>query len=231
MVFIYNLNIIISKLFILYLFKCTVLSFHLNKVSQMENFHQIYTFISDTFTDTSELQAVMRYETPNKIYLFDTNENQNQLYNKSLKSEGKNIYGLQESLVTFYTSNLNETKSFLNFLVLQLSVEKRPKCLITYSLNDSKNEDKYENQLDMIDILKYAWDKKFLDFTVIISNSKKNIINNLITKIYYFNPFYNLVFTKKIWKKTAHKYLLINLKMRMSILFLYHIFLKTIMTF
>lgn len=100
----------------------------------------------------------------------------------------KKKYSLQESLVTFYTSDLNEIKSFIDFLVRQLTVRQRPKCLIVYSRNIN-----YNHRTDLKNILKYAWDKKFLDFTVAVADHEDSAC-----QIHIYDPFYNVVHEKEL---------------------------------
>lgn len=97
-------------------------------------------------------------ETPNKIYSFRI-RNQHQLHDKFSENALKNMYSLQESLVIFYPSNVNETQSFIDYLIPQLYVRQRPKCLI---INPRNVE--YNNEYDIINVLTYAWKKSFLIF-------------------------------------------------------------------
>lgn len=105
------------------------------------------------------------------------------------------MYDLEESLIVFYTSNLNETTQFIDFLITQLSVRKRPKCLIVYP-NVAQN-----SETSVMHILKFAWKKKFLDLTIMqLSNFTMIIKNSLSVNIYYFNPFNNIFYKKKFNK-------------------------------
>lgn len=93
----------------------------------------------------------------------------------------KNFFTLQESLFIFYPDNLNGIKSFINFLISQLYVRKRPKCLIILSINNT-------DEIQVIEVLIYAWKKKFLDFTIMEKTSS----------IYYFNRFECIVYRKNL---------------------------------
>lgn len=101
------------------------------------------------------------------------------------------MYALQESLVVLYTSHLNQTELFIDFLIQQLSVRERPKCLIIHS-NRLELDD---NEVDVLNILMYAWKKHFLDFSVMANNISNERIASLI---YNFNPFENIVYRKKL---------------------------------
>lgn len=160
--------------------QCNSFPLDLQKIAQDENFYQITSFISENFTKVTNLNQSNFPGTPNKIYLFDV-INQLQLYN-SFKNNLKNVYQLQESLVVYYTSNLNETKSFLDYLVPQSSARKRPKCLVVYS--GASNE-----EIIVIDILKYAWREKFLDFAVMMVD---------LDTIYHLNPFNDMIYQSQL---------------------------------
>lgn len=188
------MKLLIVKLFFLYFNKHYVLSFDLHKIVQAENFYQITTFISDDFKNVSNLNIPVFGETPNKIYSFKAINQQ--LYDKSSESERKNVYSLQGSLVILHTGHLNKTNLFIHFLVQQLSVGKRPKCLIVYS----SDYEERNVEIDTIQIFKYSWGENFLDFTIIIEHATKT--SNLSSAIYYFNPFFGIVHRRKLNKCT-----------------------------
>lgn len=162
----------------------SALSLELQKIVEIEKFYQVSAFVSNNFTkmiyfDTSTL------ELPRETYSFV--ENRQLLYDNTSKV-------LEKSLVIFNTNNLTEIKSFINLLIPQLSVRKRPKCLIIYSSNNFDNED---DKIKIISALKFAWEMKFLDFTVIKENSgMKASVNPSF--FYYFNPFNSVVYEQKL---------------------------------
>lgn len=172
--------------------QCISQPLYLDEFLKTKNFYQATSFISDNFTGSSNF---LKYF-PNKMYTFGVS-NQQQLCDNTSVNALKNLYSLQESLVIFYTSDLNEIQSFIDFLVPQLSVRQRPKCLIMYS-----SENFYEkNEIDSIDALKYAWKKKFLDFTVLVLTNLGDGKVELFSLIYYYNPFDDIVYKEDLENK------------------------------
>lgn len=179
----------------------------LNNVTQSSDYYQITSFTSDNFTKTSVRKMSVFHETPNKICSFNTNIDLNTIsYDNASVNALKIMYSLQGSLIVFYTSSLSETKSFIDYLVPQLSVRQRPKCLIVYSSSNNFNQD---DEVDMICALKCAWETKFLDFTVVLTSFDQKTI------YYYYNPFNDVVSKKGLDKdidvfpdkvKNAHGY-------------------------
>lgn len=151
----------------------------LHKIAQVRKLYQTTFFISANYTDAHTFLAS---EIPNEIYSFGMDNKI--LYENSSENVLKNMYSLQESIIILYTSNLEEFKPFVDFLIPKLSVRKRPKCLIAYSRNFQ-----HANEMALIDTLKYAWKKKFLDFSFISTPS---------SSVYYFNPFCSIVYLKKL---------------------------------
>lgn len=133
-------------------------------------------------------------ESPNVMRSFDL-INYSNFYNKSSENGLKRMFSLQESLVVFYTSNLDEVKSFIDFLIPQLSVRQRPKCLILYSNNQGRDEAKVGH------ILGYAWEKKFLDLSILFSAGIVNIVDSS-SSIYYLNPFNCIIYETKLAENT-----------------------------
>lgn len=72
---------------------------------------------------------------------------------------------------------LNKMCQIIDLLANMSPILMRPKCLLIFW-----NEN-LEPEKEIYKILRYAWDKKFLDFTVMIKN-----VSNLINLVYY-NPF------------------------------------------
>lgn len=177
------------------LIECSILTFNLHQVINISsNYHQVTSYLSDDFTKIPDLKTLLFHEFPNAMYSFGSDHKV--LHNKSFKNEIKNMYTLQESLVLFYTNDLNQTNLFIDFLKSQLSVRQRPKCLIVYS-----NSFKLKHELDVMSTLKNAWKKKFLDFTILINLSEKTITHSLMI-IYYFNPFDDIVYEEKFDQRT-----------------------------
>lgn len=185
-------NSIMLKLLLFYsIINCNTLPLDLHKMTQSLSFYQVTSFVSDNFTKISSFQKTFLFqEFPNKIHSFDANNNQKRLYGNTSRSGLENLYSLEKSLIVFYTSNLYETKSFIDFLVSQLSVKhQRSKSLVYYSNNSEDNI-----EIDVIHALKYAWEKKFLDFSILVTS---NIASSLI---YHVNPFNNIVYKKTLGK-------------------------------
>lgn len=130
----------------------------LDETIQPESLYQVSLFISDSFRNkTSDQKIPLFQKYPNKVYSFGQKSHQ-QFCDNALK----NLYSLQESLIVFYTVNSSEIEFFIDYLIPNLSVRQRPKCLIVYSSKNSIND-----EIVIIDALKYAWAKKFLDFSII----------------------------------------------------------------
>lgn len=110
--------------------ECYRQSFNMQKIIKIGNFHHVSSFISINFEKKIDLEISLFNEIPNKIYLFDKNHKRLDYYTRN---KIVNSY-LQESLVIFYTSNLMDCKSFIDFLVAHLSVRNRPKCMIYYAM-------------------------------------------------------------------------------------------------
>lgn len=49
-------------------------------------------------------------------------------------------------------------------------------------------------------LLKYAWKKKFLDFTVLMTNFGRNKLIKPFSLLYHLNPFNNIVHKKEFYK-------------------------------
>lgn len=184
MKFYQNYNLLILNLIYFCIIQRNAVHSHtisLHKVIKTESLHQITSFVSENFTKISDQKIPFTEDTPNKIHSFGSKHQM--LYDDSSL---KNTYYLQESLIIFYTSNLNETKSFIDYLIPQLTVGMRPKCLILHSSNHEESE-----EIDVAGILKYAWNKKFLDFSILVTGFSND-------SIYYLNPFNAVVYRKEV---------------------------------
>lgn len=168
--------------------KCRTFLFDLQKITKTVDFYQFFAFVSDNYTKMIDSNIYSFYKIPYKLFSFD--KNRQKFFHRITENVLKNQSYLQESLIIFYTTNLIEVKSFIDFLMPQLTVRKRPKCLITYSSSSCEYED---DKINIISSLKYAWEKKFLDFTVVESVSA-----DLFSSIYYFNSFNDVVYEKKL---------------------------------
>lgn len=173
--------------------ECYENRFNLRKITNVENFHQITLFVSEDSSNIFDFKTFLFNEFPSVTYSFSSNNQEHS--NKFIKISSKSQHSLQESLVIFYTRNINKTESFIDFLEVQLSVRKRPKCLITYASNNSEYK---EDENILVDILKYAWKKNFLDFTIIVTNFEQKTLNFSSSLIYYFNPFNNCIYQEQL---------------------------------
>lgn len=202
------MSLIINVKIIFSVTECNVFQFNLYKIIEANNFYQISLFISEYSAKIINFKKSSFYETPIKIYSFNINYQNRQIFGNFSENALKNIYSLQESLVIFFTSDLNEIHSFIDFLILQLSVRQRPTCLIIYIKNYTSH---YE--FDVINILKCAWEKKFLNFLISMTDIDSSI--EFSNFIFNYNPFNNIVYKRKLDKsikvfpdklKEAHMY-------------------------
>lgn len=170
-------------------------SFNLYKMIEAENLYQITYFISNNFTNISGQKMLLFSEFPSVTYIFDADAQYLQDY--YLKNSLKNMYSLQESLVIFMTSILDEVDVFIDYLMQQLTVRKTPKVLIIFSSNLFK----LTNEVNVIKVLKYSWENKFLDFSIIVINLEITTIDSL-GWIYYNNPFNDIIYRRKLNETT-----------------------------
>lgn len=180
-------NLLISTFIFLNVFE--ILDLH--KISEATtSFHQITSFVSDNLTEISDLKILNEF--PGEIYSFGGQSGKlpKLRMDNKLRVLGR-WYLLQESLVIFYTNNLNEIKSFIYFLVRHLSVRQRPKCLMMYSANSFEHNDE---EMYVTDVLKNAWKNKFLDFSIMMADASNKTFNS---SFYYLNPFNDIVYLRK----------------------------------
>lgn len=139
-------------------------------------FNQITSFVSDNFTKISEYQ--MLHALPDEIHSFDIANNQKQFYGNTFEMRLKNMY----SLVVFYTSNSNETRSFIDFITNQLSIGQRSKRLVIYA---KKSESIYSE---------VSLEEKIFRF-----HGHNNVTNSTepSSSIYRNNPFEKFISQKK----------------------------------
>lgn len=165
-------------------------SFDLQKTIKKEKVYEITLFKSENSSGFPNLSVYCLNGFPNKIYSFD--KNLQQLHDNYFANALKNTFTLQESLVIFITENLSEVKPFIEFLILQLIVRKRPNCLIICSTKNCINQN------DVIDSLKHAWENNFLDFTIILESFEEQSIAMVDESvlIYHYNPFNDIVYEK-----------------------------------
>lgn len=187
----HKINFKILKLIYLLCIICKTYTLNLQKITKASDFYQVTSFVSDNFTKILNSEASSFYDCSRVTYSFRTNQ---KIYNNTnFDNAVKIMYSLQGSLVIFHTSNLNEIKSFIDFLIPQLSVRKRPKSLVKYSTENVGCND----EIDIIDFLKYAWDKKFLDFSVIVTRiGNEEIVS--CDLMYHYNPFNDVVYEKEL---------------------------------
>lgn len=104
----------------------------LNKVLKLDDFYQVTSFASDRITEEKilDLETYSFPEYPTVKYSFY--ENRQTVHNIDFKGLLKSVYAIQNSLITFYTHDLNEVRQFIDFISTQISVRKRSSCLIVY---------------------------------------------------------------------------------------------------
>lgn len=88
---------------------------------------------------------------------------------------------LHASIIVIHTDNVTFARRVIDLLSRMVPYYERPKCLCML-LNKSESFD----SLIIKNTLRYAWEKKFLDFTIIKSNES----DNTYSSFYYFDPFH-----------------------------------------
>lgn len=141
---------------------------------------------------SSVVNRLSRQERPYQVMIFQTNSIENNRLKRVLSLEGVpsiNVDNLNlkkqmtteiqvsmhKSLIIICINDLNEANKYIDLVVEQIPVHRRPKCLILFT--------KQENNLtqDIQYLLKNAWAHKILDVSII------NTENAMY--IYHFNPF------------------------------------------
>lgn len=155
---------------------CNRTGLTINQILQEINLYQSSIFISDSIIEDQDFLKILTVsKLPNVISSFNVT---NQLKSHSLMN-------IQDSLVLFYPSFFNEIKKFIDYLtrnsVKKFSSWKRPKCLVIYK---KKFQRRYIYTI--FEPLKYAWDDKFLDFSIIITNLSNSTIKS---NLFSLNPF------------------------------------------
>lgn len=152
----------------------------LKKNIEAHNPYQITSFVSENLTKIQDFRVLLSSDLPSVTYSF--HENRQMLWYAD-ENYFKSLFALQESLIIFYTNLSNEMEPFVSFLTPQLTIRTRPKCLIMLSSTVLE-------EINIVSVLKYVWQKKFLDFTVMVK------ITNSLPLIYYFNPFNDIIHLK-----------------------------------
>lgn len=183
-----NSNILIVLLFCFSAIQCDTHLVNLHEIAQVKKFFQMTLFRSDNFTKSLNLKSFI--QTPKKIYSININNQHWKLYDETSENSRNYYYSLQESLIIFYSNDLNETSSFVDFLVPKLTARTRPKCLIVYFCEHNESKD----ETYIVSIFNYAWENKFLDFTILEDCADKEAHSSFV--IYYFNPFCGVVYRK-----------------------------------
>lgn len=176
------------------IFECNARSFDIHGDIDMTNFYQITSFISDSFTILTNVQIPLINELPSVTHSLSLNSED--LNNKTSKNLLRNVLALQKSLIMFYLTHVNETKLFTDYLVLHLIALERPKCLIICLPDFSQDC----NEIYLISALTHAWQKKFLDFSIIVKNFE-NSTTISSSLIYHYNPFNNIIYRRKFQDK------------------------------
>lgn len=138
------------------------------------NPYRVMIFKSENFN--ASIPALSQF--PNVILPFDKNEAvQSPIRIKQYKKE------IQRGslLILLHSSDVNDVRSFIDFFVTMSPVKKRPKCLVHLSSDDLI----FKNSIKRL--LKYAWEKKFLDFSIVTMLNEKNAT----LKVLNFNPFFD----------------------------------------
>lgn len=146
------------------------LSLMIKQTFLIEKPYQLIFFLSDSVTRDISNEALNLSDISNfKLKLADTD---------ILRSSVMEI-SLHKSLIVTCINDLNQAKICINFLVKNIPVYPRPKCLIILY-----HDQKYNFTCEIMNVLKYAWIHKILDFTVINLTEEKNNIF-----FHYLNPF------------------------------------------
>lgn len=174
------------------------------------NFFMTYisnTIITGKFSVTSVVNRLLDQEHPYQIMIFLTDSVKSITMNKVLSPKGIPSFNLESrnlkftkqmtteikksihmSLIIICIDKLNKANHYMDFIVQQIPIYQRPKCL--FLLLDQNNDltQNYKN------IFENAWAHKILDASIINMNES----NKNSTFIRYFNPF-DSTFTKKIF--------------------------------
>lgn len=132
--------------------------------------HQITTFISKSLSNTynHEISLVQKFP-GNLLHLKDFDKS----YNRSLIN-----YNMDSSLIILFTNELNDTILLIDLLVKFIPLNPRPKSLVIFQ------DQNLNLSIEIESILKYAWKKKILDFTILKTNNDKKP-----SGIHCYNPF------------------------------------------
>lgn len=133
--------------------------------------YTVTNFISKSLTSQIYNKILLTQDIPGFLFVLKYPNYNNQsfsFFNPNFES----------SLVFYYTKDLTDTKSLIDLMVKLIPLNPRPKCLI-FSFDQSPN---FESIIK--NILRYAWQNKILDFTIIEMDD-----NQRSPKIYSYNPF------------------------------------------
>lgn len=164
--------------------KGNLLPFNLKTKIEAYEPYQITFFVSENLTKVSDINIHSFPDVPSVVNSFY--ENRECIH--SIQNQEQSIYSSLESIVIFYPNTFNEVELFINFWYLENTVRKTAKCLIIYLSNNFTHKD----EIYLINVLKYAWKKTFLDFSVQVENLKKKTDSSYW--IYHFNPFSELIY-------------------------------------
>lgn len=157
--------------------KGSSLSFDLEKKIEVYDPYQVTLFASKNFTEVEDLDVFSNL--PSITYSFYETRRGLNMPTKMLLS--KVCCLCYNQLLSFI--QMISVKSFVDYLKIQIIPKKFPKFLITYSSNNLTSND----DMQILYLLKYAWQEKFMDFTILLKMNSTPLI-------YYFNPFTNIVF-------------------------------------
>lgn len=156
------------------------------KIVELDTYRIITFFIHpETVNDCMNVRLNFQ-ETPNMVYSI-----------RQFSDSDHRIAGIvgpliHNSMIVYHSDDLQDVNLFIDFLASLSPVEKRSKTLILLHHEGSIADE------NIFQLLRYAWGKKFLDFTVIVLNCSDNITTDPMT--YNLNPFFNRM-DKKVLDK------------------------------
>lgn len=147
---------------------------------QGTNLNQVINFFSHYLSKNAVLRSLpfVGFSSSSGIYNFDNKTE----YFRGINTENFRII-LKKSLITFYTDNSGDIAEFIEFSANWLKNLPRPKCLVIF-IGQNPTLNVIADQ-----VLKYSWDKKFLDFTIISIDIEST--NTGPPTVYNYNPFFN----------------------------------------
>lgn len=143
--------------------------------------YQVATFITENITKNCNQSISALHEFP-RVTL-QLKQDGVQMSSNMKRRVQRPLHG---SLMVLYASDVDSVKTFIGFLIKLSGTKMRPKCLVFFSSNQLT----FKNVIKRM--LKYAWERKFLDFAIIASAAEYDAENST-PKVYNFNPFFDTV--------------------------------------